>query len=187
MEYLEGMTLKDRLAAGSIDSEHGARRGHPDRRRAGRRAYRGHHPPRHQTRQRLHRIARAGESSRFRPRQDASAGHTPGGRDHDCRHTAGRRDGNCRLHGAGAGPRRDGRSPCRHLELRRGRCTKWSRGRGPRRGSGCASRNLPSWSASSRSAWKRIAVFVISTRPTCGPISSASSADRARRRPIALR
>ena len=102
------------------EPEHGARRGHPDRRRAGRRAYGRHRPPRHQTRQRLHRTARSRESARFRPRQDASAGHTPGGRDHDGRHTAGRRDGNRRLHGAGAGQRRDGRSPCRHLELRRG-------------------------------------------------------------------
>ena len=102
------------------EPEHGARRGHPDRRRAGRGACRGHHPPRHQTRQRLHRTARARESARFRPRQDGSVSHTPGGRDHDCRHPAGRRDGNRRLHGARAGQRRDGRSPCRHLESRRG-------------------------------------------------------------------
>ena len=56
MEYLEG-----------DDAEGPARRrsarastrlldvGHPDCRRAGRRAYRGHHPPRHQARQHLHR------------------------------------------------------------------------------------------------------------------------------------
>ena len=39
MEYLEGTTLQDRLAAGPLESRHAARRGHPDRRRAGRRAY----------------------------------------------------------------------------------------------------------------------------------------------------
>ena len=55
MEYLEGTTLKDRLAAGALSLNTAARRGHPNRRRAGRRAYRGHHPPRHQTRQHLHR------------------------------------------------------------------------------------------------------------------------------------
>ena len=87
--------------------------------RAGRRAYRGHHPPRHQTRQHLHRAARSRESARFRPRQER-AGHTAGGRDHDCRHAAGCRDGNSRLHGAGAGPRRGRGSPRRHLELRPG-------------------------------------------------------------------
>ena len=75
MEYLEGTTLKDRLAAGALSLNTAARRGHPDRRRAGRRAYRGHHPPRHQTRQHLHRLARSRESARFRPRQDASVGH----------------------------------------------------------------------------------------------------------------
>ena len=38
---------------------------------------------------------------------------------------------------------------------------------------GCGSRHRPSWSASSRSASKPIAIFVINTRPICGPISSA--------------
>ena len=120
MEYLEGTTLKDRLAAGSmslntvldvgiqiadaLDAAHTAGIIHRDIKPAN--VFIGSRDQR--------------ESARFRPRQDASAGHTPGGRDHDCRHTAGRRDRNCRLHGAGAGQRRDGRSPCRHLELRRG-------------------------------------------------------------------
>jgi eukaryotic-like serine/threonine-protein kinase len=59
--------------------------------------------------------------------------------------------------------------------------TKWPRARGPRLPSSCGSRNLPSWSSSSRSAWRRIAIFVISTRPTCGLISSASNVDRTQR------
>ena len=41
-----------------------------------------------------------------------------------------------------------------------------------RRPSGCASRRRRSWSASSRSVWRRSASFAISTRPTCAPISS---------------
>ena len=70
--------------SGGHDAEGSARRrsteprtrllrlGHPDRRRAGRRAYRGHHPPRHQTGEHLHRLARSREGARFRPRQDAA-------------------------------------------------------------------------------------------------------------------
>ena len=87
MEYLEGTTLKDRLAAGALELERAARRGH---RRS---------PTRWTPRTRagiIHRdikpanifvgAARPREGPRFRPRQDASAGHTAGGRDHDGRH-----------------------------------------------------------------------------------------------------
>jgi len=42
-------------------------------------------------------------------------------------------------------------------------------------------RHLRSWNASSRSAWRRIPISGISTRPTCEPISSASNVDRTRR------
>ena len=43
----------------------------------------------------------------------------------------------------------------------------------PAPASGCGSRRRPSWSASSRNASRPTATFAISTRPTCGPISSA--------------
>ena len=49
---------------------------------------------------------------------------------------------------------------------------KWSRGRGPRRASGCASRGRRSWNASSRNVSSPTANFAISTPPSCEPISS---------------
>ncbi len=55
MEHLEGDDAEGPARRRFAEPQHAARRGHPDRRRAGRRAYRGHHPPRHQTRQHLHR------------------------------------------------------------------------------------------------------------------------------------
>ena len=75
MEYLEGTTLKERLAAGPLrDSIRCCGSGSrspthwtpPSR---------GHHPPRHQAGEHLHQRARSREGPRLRPRQDASAGH----------------------------------------------------------------------------------------------------------------
>ena len=169
MEYLEGATLKDRLAAGSLSAERGARRGRANRRRAGRRAYRGHHPPRHQTRQHLHRTARSRESARFRPRQDADAGHTPGGRDHDCRHAAGCRDGNSRLHGARAGRGEADGSTAPTSGASAWFSTKWSRGRGPPPGRPAARRGVAGAGAHHLEVPRdRSPTFDISTRPTCG-------------------
>ena len=76
MEYLRGHHAAGSARRGFAEPEYAARRGHPDCRRAGRCAQRGHHPPRHQAGEHLHRRARSRENARFRPRQDASAGHT---------------------------------------------------------------------------------------------------------------
>ena len=50
MKYLEGTTLKDRLAAGALSLDTLLDVGIQIARRAGRLAFRGHHPPRHQAR-----------------------------------------------------------------------------------------------------------------------------------------
>ena len=120
MEYLEGATLKDRLAAGPLGLDTVLRRRDPDRRRAGRRPYRGYHPPRHQTREHFHQLARSRQAPRLRPREDAARNHARGGLHDNGRDDSGRRDGNSRLHGSGAGARRGGRSPRRPLERRPG-------------------------------------------------------------------
>jgi hypothetical protein len=99
LEHLEGMTLKDRLAGGSLSLGTLLDVGTPvaDALDA---AHTAGSSPRHQARQHLHRAARPRDRARLRPRQDAGAGHPPVGGDHDGRHSAGHRDGHRRLHGA---------------------------------------------------------------------------------------
>ena len=81
--------------------------------------------------------------------------------------------GTAALHGAGAGARRAGRSSRRHLESRPGALRNDHGDAAPPRTCRCRSTANPSWSASSRSASRAIALFGISTLAICGSISSA--------------
>ena len=120
MEYLEGATLKDRLAAGPLGLDTVLRLGIQiaDALEAA------------HTAGVIHRDIKPanifiGPRDRvkvldFGLAEMRVAGTAAAGGDHDCRGAAGCRDGHRRLHGAGAGARRGRGSPRRHLELRPG-------------------------------------------------------------------
>ena len=73
MEFLDGQTLKHRIDDRPLPLEVALDLGIADRRRPRRRAFAGHHPPRHQAREHLRHQARAGEDPGLRPGQaDAS-------------------------------------------------------------------------------------------------------------------
>ena len=89
-----------------------------------RRARQGHRPPRPQARERVRHARRAGEDPRLRPRQAGPTGagletETTAARRGAAADERGHRDGDRRLHVARAGARRRGRSPVRHLLVRR--------------------------------------------------------------------
>ncbi len=124
MELVPGEDLSARIARGPVPARRGAADRAADCRCARGRARARDHPPRPETRQRQGHAGRRRQGPRLRSRQsdDGQRGAPRPGEfadDRLHRHTPGTDPRHRRLHGAGAGARAIGRSPCRCLGLRR--------------------------------------------------------------------
>ena len=76
MEFLDGITLRYKIAGRRLDGDLAASLGDRDRRRARRRSQRRHCSPRHQTRQYFRHQAQPRQDFGFWPRQDAPASNS---------------------------------------------------------------------------------------------------------------
>ena len=115
MEWLQGETLGERLAAAGACRCRARSTSSADRRRARGRARKGHRPPRSQAGQHLRRRARRQDA---RSSCSTSASPSSPTRTPACRRRARAWRSARRLHVAGAGARQERRSPHRHLRAR---------------------------------------------------------------------